>query len=68
MSINEIQNLIRFVAKSGVREIELEMKEFKIIIKNINSAVEIRYEESPVFNAITHTISAIQPPVISTQP
>ncbi len=33
MKLNEIQDLIKFVAKSGVSEVELENKDFKIIIK-----------------------------------
>jgi len=33
MDIVEIQDLIKFVAKSGVSEVELELKDFKIIIK-----------------------------------
>jgi acetyl-CoA carboxylase biotin carboxyl carrier protein len=33
MKLNEIQDLIKFVAKSGVSEVELEMKDVKIIIK-----------------------------------
>jgi len=33
MELKEIQDLIRFVAKSGVSEVELESKGFKIIIK-----------------------------------
>ena len=33
MNLSEIQELIRFVAKSGVTEIELELKDFKINIK-----------------------------------
>ena len=33
MKLSEIQELIRFVAKSGVTEIELELKDFKINIK-----------------------------------
>ena len=33
MDIAEIQELIKFVAKSGVSEVELELKDFKIIIK-----------------------------------
>ena len=33
MKINEIQDLIKFVAKSGVSEVELEQDGFKIIIK-----------------------------------
>jgi acetyl-CoA carboxylase biotin carboxyl carrier protein len=38
MELNEIQDLIKFVAKSGVSEVELESKGFKIIIKT-NSSV-----------------------------
>jgi acetyl-CoA carboxylase biotin carboxyl carrier protein len=33
MNLNEIQDLIKFVAKSGVTEVEIEKKDFKIIIK-----------------------------------
>ncbi|MEY4603446.1 MAG: acetyl-CoA carboxylase, biotin carboxyl carrier protein [Bacteroidota bacterium] len=33
MNLNEIQDLIKFVAKSGVSEVEIEKKDFKIIIK-----------------------------------
>src|ERR1700746_1202203 len=33
MKITEIQDLIKFVAKSGVSEVELETKEVKIVIK-----------------------------------
>lgn len=34
MNLNEIQDLIKFVAKSGVTEVEIEQKDFKIIIKS----------------------------------
>lgn len=33
MNIKEIQDLIKFVAKSGVTEVEIEQKDFKITIK-----------------------------------
>ena len=33
MNITEIQDLIKFVSKSGVTEVEIEKKEFKITIK-----------------------------------
>lgn len=33
MNIKEIQDLIKFVAKSGVSEVEIEQKDFKITIK-----------------------------------
>jgi acetyl-CoA carboxylase biotin carboxyl carrier protein len=34
MNLNEIQDLIKFVAKSGVSEVEIEQKDFKIVIKS----------------------------------
>jgi len=40
MDIKEIQNLIKFVAKSGVNEVEIEQKDFKIIIKSQAEAKE----------------------------
>ena len=33
MNLNEIQDLIKFVSKAGVSEVEIERKDFKIIIK-----------------------------------
>ncbi|MGO2103752.1 MAG: acetyl-CoA carboxylase biotin carboxyl carrier protein, partial [Psychroflexus halocasei] len=33
MEIKQIQNLIKFVAKSGASEVKLEMDDFKITIK-----------------------------------
>lgn len=38
MDIREIQNLIRFVAKSGATEVKLEMDDFKITIKTTDAA------------------------------
>lgn len=37
MNLNEIQDLIKFVAKSGVTEVEIEKKDFKITIKSENT-------------------------------
>lgn len=34
MNIKEIQDLIKFVAKSGVNEVEIEQADFKIIIRS----------------------------------
>jgi acetyl-CoA carboxylase biotin carboxyl carrier protein len=36
MNLTEIQDLIKFVSKSGVSEVEIEQKDFKIIIKAEN--------------------------------
>lgn len=42
MTIKEIQELIRFVSKSGVSEVEIEQKDFKITIKAENQSREER--------------------------
>lgn len=41
MDIKEIQNLIKFVAKSGATEVKLEMDDFKITIKTTTDAATI---------------------------
>jgi acetyl-CoA carboxylase biotin carboxyl carrier protein len=40
MDIKEIQNLIKFVAKSGASEVKLEMEDVKITIKTGSNKVE----------------------------
>jgi acetyl-CoA carboxylase biotin carboxyl carrier protein len=82
MKINEIQDLIKFVAKSGVSEVELETKEIKIIIKTpaagkIKDNTTQQNFATPVFNqqpqqptiqqaATIENLIPIAPPVAST--
>jgi len=40
MNPNEIQDLIKFVAKAGVSEVEIERKDFKIVIKAEKKAAD----------------------------
>ena len=40
MEIKEIQNLIKFVSKSGASEVKLETDDFKITIKTASDAVQ----------------------------
>lgn len=48
MKLSEIQDLIKFVSKSGVNEVELETKEIKILIKTgKNSGAPVVYQASP---------------------
>ena len=44
MNIKEIQNLIKFVAKSGAQEVKLEMKDVKITIKTGSKPLHIESE------------------------
>ena len=49
MKLNEIQDLIKFVAKSGVSEVELETKDVKIVIKTPAGRKEqVFVQSSPV--------------------
>ena len=44
MNITEIQDLIKFVSKSGVTEVEIEKKDFKIIIKSEKAAGKVEQQ------------------------
>ena len=46
MDIKEIQNLIKFVAKSGASEVKLEMEDIKITIKTGSGFTETTYVQS----------------------
>ena len=61
MELKEIQDLIRFVAKSGVSEVELESKGFKIVIKTGNAQEIIRVAEPTVIHAQVPVASALAP-------
>ncbi len=47
MNITQIQDLIKFVAKSGVSEVEIEQKDFKITIKTAASKKEVQVIAAP---------------------
>ena len=50
MNIKDIENLIKFVQKSGVSEVSLEQKDFKITIKTQSSVpiqTAIQYAPAP---------------------
>ena len=52
MDLKEIQDLIRFVSKSGVTEVELEKDGFKIVIKSDRPAEQIAYvQQAPMMMA-----------------
>ena len=47
MKLSEIQDLIKFVSKSGVNEVELETKEVKIVIRTGKQAAPVLYQSAP---------------------
>lgn len=63
MDIKEIQNLIKFVAKSGATEVKLEMDDFKITIKTTaeNSEIATTYVQQVPVSAALPQASAPQP-------
>jgi acetyl-CoA carboxylase biotin carboxyl carrier protein len=71
MKITEIQDLIRFIAKAGVTEVEIEQKDFKIIIKSEmpkgrkKGGEEATVESINVPIAVTDQIAV---PVVTTAP
>lgn len=71
MKLNEIQDLIKFVAKSGVSEVELETKDVKIVIKTPSGKKEqvlVQGTAAPaVYQASAPTVAA-QPQVVAAQP
>ena len=66
MKLNEIQDLIKFVAKSGVSEVELETKDVKIVIKTPAGKKEQVFVQAaaPVAQPVMHT----QAPVMQAAP
>lgn len=68
MKLNEIQDLIKFVAKSGVSEVNLETKEIKIVIKTglggkgkSEAPVVIQAAASPVVTSLPPVVQPIVP-------
>ena len=73
LDIKEIQELIKFVAKSGVSEVDLEMGEMKISIKTPpkkgKGQIETVVQQIPVAAAPAIAPVAVQPaPVVAAAP
>ena len=69
MDIREIQNLIKFVAKSGATEVKLEMDDFKITIKTTeggSSETTTYIQQAPISHALPQ--AAMPQPVAPTAP
>ncbi len=64
MDIKEVQNLIKFVAKSGVSEVKIENKDFKLTIKNKPEYVT----SAPVATTVTAIPASIPQPAAPAAP
>jgi acetyl-CoA carboxylase biotin carboxyl carrier protein len=61
MDLKEIQNLIKFVANSGVAEVKLEMDDVKITIRTTleGNSQEVTYlQQAPIAQAIPQAVPA----------
>lgn len=56
MNIKEIQELIKFVSKSGVNEVAIEQVDFKITIKT-NQPVQAQFIAAPAQQGVTQYIT-----------
>jgi acetyl-CoA carboxylase biotin carboxyl carrier protein len=61
MKLTEIQDLIKFVSKSGVNEVELETSDIKIVIRTGKAAAPVMYQQAPMqyAQAPANTINAV---------
>ncbi len=77
MKISEIQDLIKFVARAGVNEVEIEQKDFKILIKsdylakkksNFKEEPQIIQQQVPMAmpQAVPQAPAPVQPAVTAT--
>ena len=60
MDLSEIQELIKFVAKAGVNEVEIEKKDFKLLIKSDYLAKKkSNFKEEPTIVQQTMPVASI---------
>ena len=62
MDIKQIQDLIRFVSKSGVNEVSIEQKDFKITIKTNETAPAAIHATLPAQTFAAHPVLPLQAP------
>ena len=65
MKLKEIQNLIKFVAKSGASEVSLEMENVKITVKTAKDTPNVVVQE-PIVIPPQHQVSPSQPSTTKT--
>ena len=66
MEIKEIQNLIKFVAKSGAHEVKLETDDFKITIKT-NADAPVAETQTTLQTIPGMVVQAPQPSIVTTE-
>ncbi len=66
MELKEIQELIKFVSKSGVSEVELEQDGFKIVIKTTGTAPVYMQAPQQVYAQVPQQLPPANAPVATT--
>jgi acetyl-CoA carboxylase biotin carboxyl carrier protein len=61
MDIKEIQNLIKFVAKSGASEVKLEMEDIKITIKTGSEKTETTIVQAAQMAPLQQVVAPVSP-------
>lgn len=62
MDLKEIQNLIKFVAKSGATEVKLEMDDIKITIKTGSDSETTIIQQVPMVNQMPQAAETVSQP------
>ena len=65
MNIKEIENLIKFVQNSGVAEVSLEQKDFKLTIRTTHGGSAFAAAQPHFVSAPVHAPMQHQPPASS---
>ncbi len=68
MDIKEIQNLIKFVAKSGASEVKLEMEDVKITIKTGSGKTETTILQAAPVASMPQAQAPLAPAPVATEP
>ncbi|MDX1444827.1 acetyl-CoA carboxylase biotin carboxyl carrier protein [Lishizhenia sp.] len=68
MNLTEVQDLIKFVSKSGVTEVEIEKKDFKITIKSEGKKSKRLEEQQIIVQAAPAPVAAAPAPVAAPAP
>jgi acetyl-CoA carboxylase biotin carboxyl carrier protein len=68
MELKDIQNLIKFVAKSGASEVKLEMEDIKITVKTGPSKIETTILQSALAPAQIPAVPPVLAPVVPVTP
>ncbi|AUC86009.1 acetyl-CoA carboxylase, biotin carboxyl carrier protein [Polaribacter sp. ALD11] len=68
MDIKEIQNLIKFVAKSGASEVKLEMEDVKITIKTGSEKTETTIVQAAPMQGMPHMAAPMAAAPVAEQP